>query len=76
MSLFYNKVVKDHEEHLQKAPPSNLIQQVSNTFKAVTPQQHKFLSLTCIHVFLTKDLSEFSPKKGSSYFRETSFHKL
>lgn len=73
MSLFYNPTVKDHEKHLQKAPPFNFTQQVSNPFKAATPQQHKFLSLTHIHVFVTKDLSEFSLKKGSSYFQETSF---
>lgn len=70
--LFYNKTVKDHEEHLQKAPPSNFTKQISNSFKAATPQQHKSLSLTHIHVFVTKDLSKFPPKKGSSYFRETS----
>lgn len=74
-SLFYNKTVKDHKEHLQKAPP-NFTQQVSNPFNAATAQQHKFLSLTPISVFVTKDLSEFPPKKASSYFQETSFHKL
>lgn len=71
-SLFHNKAIKDCEEHLQKAPPSNFTQQVSNPFKAATPQQHKFLSLTHIHVFVTKDLSKFPPKRGSSYFQETS----
>lgn len=69
MSLFYNKTVKDHEEHLHKAPPSNFTQQVSNPFKAATPQQHKFLSLTPIHVFVTKDLSEFPPKKRFLLFQ-------
>lgn len=42
MSLFYDKTIKDHEEHLQKAPPSNFTQQVSKPFKTATPQQHKF----------------------------------